>query len=107
MPPLELRELARQLDELGSKTLVLVAFAGATTGAVLSLETRDSLLRFGFKPPLPAVIVFSIIKESGPIITALVVSGRVAADPSLSNLNDYERHVFGERAMPASRSSHR
>lgn len=78
-PPFEFREFARQLDELGSKSLPLVAFAGAATGVVLSLETRDSLLRFGAKSLLPAVIVFSIIKESGPIITALVVSGRVAA----------------------------
>jgi len=79
VPPFEFREFARQLDELGSKSLPLVAFAGAATGVVLSLETRDSLLRFGAKSLLPAVIVFSIIKESGPIITALVVSGRVAA----------------------------
>lgn len=78
-PPFELRELARQLDELGSKSLPLVAFAGAATGLVLSLETRDSLVRFGAKSLLPAVVVFSIIKESGSIITALVVSGRVAA----------------------------
>jgi phospholipid/cholesterol/gamma-HCH transport system permease protein len=79
VPPFEFREFSRQLDELGAKSLPLVAFAGAATGVVLSLETRDSLLRFGAKSLLPAVIVFSIIKESGPIITALVVSGRVAA----------------------------
>jgi phospholipid/cholesterol/gamma-HCH transport system permease protein len=46
---------------------------------VLTLSTRDSLIRFGAKSLLPAVVVFSIIKESGPIITALVVSGRAAA----------------------------
>lgn len=46
---------------------------------MLSLQTRDSLARFGGKGLLPAVIVFSLIKESGPIITALVVSGRVGA----------------------------
>jgi phospholipid/cholesterol/gamma-HCH transport system permease protein len=78
-PPFEGGEFAHQLDELGSKSLPLVAFAGAATGVVLSLETHDSLLRFGAKSLLPAVVVFSIIKESGPIITALVVSGRVAA----------------------------
>src|SRR6202012_4291742 len=44
-----------------------------------TLSTRDSLIRFGAKSLLPAVVVFSIIKESGPIITALVVSGRAAA----------------------------
>ena len=46
---------------------------------VLSLETHDSLVRFGAKSMLPAVIVFSILRESGPIITALVLSGRVGA----------------------------
>ena len=78
-PPYEGREFIRQLDELGSKSMPLVALAGAATGVVLSLETRDSLLRFGAKSLLPAVIVISLVKESAPIITALVVSGRVGA----------------------------
>ena len=78
-PPYELREFVHQLDELGSKSLPLVAIAGAATGIVLTLSTRDSLIRFGAKSLLPAAVVFSIIKESGPIITALVVSGRAAA----------------------------
>jgi phospholipid/cholesterol/gamma-HCH transport system permease protein len=43
------------------------------------LETHDSLVRFGAKSFLPAIIVFSMIKESGPIITGLVVSGRAGA----------------------------
>jgi phospholipid/cholesterol/gamma-HCH transport system permease protein len=78
-PPYEFREFLRQFDELGSKSLPLVAIAGAATGVVLTLSTRDSLIRFGAKSLLPAVVIFSIIKESGPIITALVVSGRAAA----------------------------
>ncbi len=78
-PPYEFGELLRQCDEVGSKSLPLMALAGAATGVVLSLETRDSLVRFGAKSFLPAVIVFSIIKESGPIITGLIVSGRVGA----------------------------
>jgi phospholipid/cholesterol/gamma-HCH transport system permease protein len=78
-PPYEIQEFVHQFDELGSKSLPLVALAGAATGVVLTLSTRDSLIRFGAKSFLPAVVVFSIIKESGPIITALVVSGRAAA----------------------------
>src|SRR2546430_5642470 len=78
-PPYEFGELLRQCDAIGSKSLPLVALAGAATGVVLSLQTRDSLTRFGAKAFLPAVIVFSIIKESGPIITGLIVSGRVGA----------------------------
>ena len=78
-PPFEFRELFRQLDEIGSKSLPLVALAGGAIGVVLSLQSRQSLTRFGAKSLLPAAIVFSIIHEIGPIITALVVAGRVGA----------------------------
>jgi phospholipid/cholesterol/gamma-HCH transport system permease protein len=78
-PPYEFRELLRQCDSIGSKSLPLVALAGSAIGVVLSLQMRDSLARFGAKSFLPAVIIFSIIKESGPIITGLVASGRVGA----------------------------
>src|SRR3984893_5706412 len=77
--PFEGRELIRQLDEVGSKSLPLVALAGAAIGAVLALESRYSLVRFGGKSLLPAAVVFSIIHETGPIVTGLVVSGRVGA----------------------------
>jgi phospholipid/cholesterol/gamma-HCH transport system permease protein len=77
--PLEVAELLRQFDSIGAKSLSLVALAGAATGIVLSLQTRDSLSRFGAKSMLPAVIIFSLIKETGPTITGLVVSGRVGA----------------------------
>lgn len=78
-PPYEGRELIRQLDEIGSKSLPLVVLAGAAIGVVLSLQTRDSLIRFGAKSALPAVIFLTVIKESGPIITGLIVSGRAGA----------------------------
>lgn len=78
-PPFALGELFRQLDEIGSKSLPLVALAGAATGVVLSLESRYSLTRFGAESLLPSAIVFSVIHETGPIITGLVVSGRVGA----------------------------
>jgi phospholipid/cholesterol/gamma-HCH transport system permease protein len=77
--PFEGRELIRQLDSIGSKSLPLVALAGAAIGAVLALEGRYSLVRFGGKSLLPAAVVFSIIHETGPIVTGLVVSGRVGA----------------------------
>ena len=78
-PPYEGRELLRQMDEIGAKSLPLVALAGAAIGVVLSLHTRDSLVHFGAESILPALIILSLIKETGPIITALVVSGRVGA----------------------------
>jgi phospholipid/cholesterol/gamma-HCH transport system permease protein len=78
-PPYEGGELLRQMDEVGSRSLPLVSLAGAAIGVVLSLQTRASLTRFGAKSMLPLVIVLSIVRETGPIITALVFSGRVGA----------------------------
>jgi len=78
-PPYEWRELIRHLDEVGSKSLPLVAMAGAAIGTVLSMEARSSLSRFGAKAMLPSAIVYSVVLEMGPIITGLVVSGRVGA----------------------------
>jgi len=78
-PPFEFRELMRQCDSVGAKSMPLVALAGAATGVVMSLQMHDSLTRFGARSLLPAVIVYSIIKETGPVITGLIVSGRVGA----------------------------
>lgn len=79
VPPHEGRELLRQLEAVGPKSFMLVALAGAATGVVLSLQTRGSLTRMGAGALLPSVIVYSLISEMGPIITGLIVSGRVGA----------------------------
>jgi phospholipid/cholesterol/gamma-HCH transport system permease protein len=78
-PPYELAELVRQCDEVGSKSLPLVALAGAATGVVMSLQTRAGMIRFGGKSLIPIVLMLSIFKETGPTITGLIVSGRVGA----------------------------
>ncbi|MBK8793475.1 MAG: ABC transporter permease [Holophaga sp.] len=77
--PFHFQALLQQMHEIGTRSLPLVVLASASTGVVLSLHTRESLVRFGAKGLLPVVIVMTIIKESGPIITALIVCGRVGA----------------------------
>jgi phospholipid/cholesterol/gamma-HCH transport system permease protein len=79
IPPYEWRELIRQLDEVGSKSFPLVALAGAAVGVIVSLEARYSLTRFGAKSMFPETLVYSVIQVMGPIITGLVVCGRVGA----------------------------
>lgn len=78
-PPYEWRELVRQLDAVGSMSLPLVALAGAAIGVVLSMEARYSLSRFGAKSMFPVTLVYSVIQVMGPIMTGLIVSGRVGA----------------------------
>jgi phospholipid/cholesterol/gamma-HCH transport system permease protein len=78
-PPYEWQELVRQMDEVGSKSLPLVALAGSAIGVVLAMQARSSLTQFGAKSLFPSAIVYSVVQEMGPIITGLVVSGRVGA----------------------------
>jgi phospholipid/cholesterol/gamma-HCH transport system permease protein len=77
--PFEWTEFVHQVDSVGSKSLPLVALAGSATGVVLSLQSRATLVRFGAKGMLPTMLVFSVIKEMGPIITGLIASGRIGA----------------------------
>jgi phospholipid/cholesterol/gamma-HCH transport system permease protein len=78
-PPFQVAEFVRQLDEIGAKSLPLVALAGSAVGVVLALEARYSLIRFGAKALLPSAITFAVITEMSPIMTGLIVSGRVGA----------------------------
>lgn len=106
-PPYEWKELLRQMDEIGAKSLPLVALAGAAIGVVLSLHARDSLVLFGAKSLMPALIILSLIKESGPIITALVVSGRVGAGlgAELGSMKVTEQIDAIEASQPSTRTS--
>jgi len=78
-PPFQVQEFIRQLDEIGAKSFPLVALAGSAIGVVLALEAHSSLVRFGAKSLLPATVIFSVITEMSPIITGLIISGRVGA----------------------------
>lgn len=77
--PHEAREALAQFDALGARSVLLVAVAGAATGVVMSMQTRAGLARFGAESMLPSIIIFTLIKESGPVITALVVAGQAGA----------------------------
>ncbi len=77
--PFEWRELFRQMDEAGTKSFLLTAVTGFSIGIVLALQSRGTLARFGAEAVLPNMLVLSIFKEIGPIITSLVLAGRLGA----------------------------
>ncbi len=78
-PPFELPEVRKHLDDLGSKSLPLVSMVGFIMGLILAMQTRPTLDRFGAGSYLPAMIALSIVRELGPVITALIVAGRVSS----------------------------
>ena len=78
-PPFEVAEIARHVFEIGWKSTPLIATAGFSIGVVLSMHTRASLERFGAEAMIPAGLAIALIKETGPLVAALLVSGRVGA----------------------------
>ena len=78
-PPFEFAEIARQLYEIGWRSAPLIATSGFSIGVVLSMHTRASLERFGAEAMIPAGLAIALIRETGPLVTALLVSGRVGA----------------------------
>ncbi len=77
--PFEGRELLHQMDEVGSKSYVLTAVTGFAIGVVLAMQSRGTLVRFGAEAVLPNMLALSVFKEIGPVITSLVLAGRLGA----------------------------
>ena len=78
-PPYELREILRHAYQLGCRSAPLIVTAGVAIGVVLSMHTRASLERFGAEAMIPAALAIALIRETGPLITGLLVAGRVGA----------------------------
>jgi len=79
IPPFELRETVRQLYELGLRSAPLIALSGLAVGVVLSMHTRASLERFGAEAMIPAGLAIALVRETGPLTAALLLSGRIGA----------------------------
>jgi phospholipid/cholesterol/gamma-HCH transport system permease protein len=79
LPPYEVREIARHVYEIGWRSTPLIATSGLAIGVVLSMHTRASLARFGAEALIPAGLAIALVRETGPLVTALLVAGRVGA----------------------------
>jgi len=78
-PPYEINELMKQSFMIGYKSLPLVAITGFIIGLVLTIQSRPTLAKFGSESLLPAMVAVSIIREIGPVITALIFAGKVGS----------------------------
>jgi phospholipid/cholesterol/gamma-HCH transport system permease protein len=78
-PPYEFNELLKQCYRIGFQSLQLVGITGFIMGLVLTVQTRPTLAEFGAESWLPAMISVSIVREIGPVITALICAGKVSS----------------------------
>jgi phospholipid/cholesterol/gamma-HCH transport system permease protein len=78
-PPIYWREVVEQLDQVGLGSLTVVLLTGAFTGMVLALQSGLTLDQFGARSVVGRLVSASLVKELGPVLTALIVTGRVGS----------------------------
>jgi phospholipid/cholesterol/gamma-HCH transport system permease protein len=75
----EWKEFFRQCYQIGYKTLPLISITGAIMGLVLTIQSRPVLVDFGAVTLLPGMVAVSLIREMGPVITALICAGKIGS----------------------------
>lgn len=75
----EWKEFFRQCFQTGYKTLPLITVTGAIMGLVLTIQSRPVLVDFGAVTMLPGMVAVSLIREMGPVITALICAGKISS----------------------------
>ena len=75
----EFKEFLRQSYQIGFKSLPLITVTGFIMGLVLTIQARPSLVHFGAVSLLPGMVAVSLIREMGPVITALICAGKIGS----------------------------
>ena len=77
--PFYFRDVVEQFEEIGVGSLTVVLLTGFFTGAVLALQTGITLDQFGARPFVGRLISASMVKELGPVLTGLMLAGRIGS----------------------------
>jgi phospholipid/cholesterol/gamma-HCH transport system permease protein len=78
-PPYEVREILDQMYKVGYTSLPLVGITSYIMGLVLTIQSRPTLAEFGAESMLPSMVAISIVREIGPVITALITAGKAGS----------------------------
>jgi phospholipid/cholesterol/gamma-HCH transport system permease protein len=78
-PPYEVREVLYQCYLVGYKSTFLIGLTGFIMGVVLTIQTRPSMAAFGAISLIPGMVSVSVIREIGPVITAIICAGKVGS----------------------------
>jgi phospholipid/cholesterol/gamma-HCH transport system permease protein len=78
-PRYEIAEFMRQCFVIGYKSLPLIGLTGFIMGLVLTMQLRPSLIEYGVESQLPAMVGIAIVREVGPVITALIFAGKIGS----------------------------
>lgn len=75
----EFEEFLKQCYQIGNKSVGLISITGLIVGLVLTIQSRPPLAEFGAVAMLPGMVAISIIREMGPVITALICAGKIGS----------------------------
>ena len=78
-PGFEFREMLRQCYLVGNKSLPLVGVTAFIMGLVLTIQLRPALLDYGVEQELPYIVADAVVREIGPVITALIFAGKIGS----------------------------
>ena len=78
-PPLKLSLIFKQMEFVGVKSTTVVMLTGASTGAVLALQTYYGFSKFNAETMVGAIVTLSMTRELGPVLTALMVTARAGS----------------------------
>jgi phospholipid/cholesterol/gamma-HCH transport system permease protein len=79
LPPSYLVIVAQQIDLIGVRSLIVALTAGLFTGMVLALQSAVNMARFGAENYVGPIVALSMLRELGPVLTAILVGGKVAS----------------------------
>ena len=77
--PIYWRDTVEQLDQIGLGSMTVVLLTGTFTGMVLALQSGTILDQFGARSVVGRLVSASLVRELGPVLTALIVTGRVGS----------------------------
>jgi phospholipid/cholesterol/gamma-HCH transport system permease protein len=78
-PPFDFRSLLHQIEEVGIRSIPVVLITGTFTGMVLALQSYTGFKRFNAEAFVGTVVALSMTRELGPVLSGLMVSGRVGS----------------------------
>src|SRR5258708_4068064 len=76
-PPYEGREILYQCYLVGYKSTFLIGLTAFIMGVVLTIQTRPSMAAFGAISLIPGMVSVSVVREIGPVITAIICAGKI------------------------------
>jgi len=78
-PPIYYHDIVEQFDAIGVGSMTVVLLTGFFTGAVLALQSGLTLDQFGARPVVGRLVSASMVKELGPVLTGLMLTGRIGS----------------------------